>query len=103
MGPVPKGVRLKVQGKRNCVGERVKQLREGQRITQDALCARLALETGEWADEGTKWVPSKIEIHRIEVGVRAVLDLEIIALARVLGVDPGDLLTAPQMPADTKS
>ena len=99
---MPKGVRLKISGKRNCVGERVRQLREGQGITQDALCARLALETGEWADAGTKWVPSKIEIHRIEVGVRAVLDLEVIALAKVLGVDPCELLTSPQIPGDTK-
>lgn len=100
---MPKGVRLKVGGKRNSVGERVKQLREGQSITQDALCARLALGTGEWADPGTKWVPSKLEIHRIEAGVRAVLDLEVVALARALGVDPSELLAAPQAPADSRS
>ena len=87
---MPRGVRLKVQGKRNQIGPRVKQLREERDLTQDMLSARLAHQTRDWAD--APWVPTKLEIHRIEVGVRAVLDLELIALARALDVKPSDLL-----------
>jgi transcriptional regulator with XRE-family HTH domain len=89
---VPQVVRLKLGGRRNFVGKRVKQLREERKLTQDALCARLALETSDWADNGTQWVPRKVDIHRIETGVRAVLDLDVLALAKALGVEPGELL-----------
>ena len=91
---MPQGERLKVKGSSNCVGERVRLLRDGLKLTQDALCARIAHETGGWADPGTRWVPTKTEISRIESGIRAVLDLEVLALAKVLGVTPKDLLPA---------
>ena len=89
---MPKGERLKVNGLRNCIGERVRELREKLDLTQDQLCGRIAHETNAWADLGTQWSPTNLEIHRIEFGVRSVLDFEIIALSRVLGVSPMDLL-----------
>lgn len=48
------------------------------KITQDALCARIAQVTNG------KWIPDRQEIYRIEDGRRIVSDLEILALATVL-------------------
>jgi transcriptional regulator with XRE-family HTH domain len=71
----------------NQIGERLQAVREEQGITQDALCARLASHTnGEWN-------PGWQDISRIENGSRLVSDLEILALAAVVGCRPAWLLT----------
>ena len=66
------------EGKVNQIADRVRTRRKALRLTQDALCARLALETNGG------WNADRMEVYRIEVGSRIVSDLEILALARAL-------------------
>ena len=54
------------QGKVNQVAGRVRLRRRELKLTQDALCARLALET-----QGG-WNADRMEIYRIETGTRLV-------------------------------
>jgi transcriptional regulator with XRE-family HTH domain len=65
-------------GKHNAVGERVRQRREEQGLTQELLCARLADVTAGG------WIPDRRDIYRIEDGRRSVYDVELIALAEAL-------------------
>jgi len=65
-------------GKKNGVGERVRERRLELRMTQDRLSANLARLT-----EG-QWNPSIDEIHNLEVGRRLCGDLELRVLARAL-------------------
>ena len=67
-------------GKVNQVAGRVRARRKALKLTQDALCARLALET-----QGA-WNADRMEIYRIETGTRIVSDLEMLALARRPGM-----------------
>ena len=69
-------------GKVNQVAERVRTRRKQLKLTQDAVCARLALET-----QG-RWNADRMEIYRIEMGTRIVSDLEMLALARALECTP---------------
>jgi transcriptional regulator with XRE-family HTH domain len=77
---MPRGLpRLRAKdGKHNVVGERVRQRREEQKLSQDALCARLADVTGG------EWIPDRRDVYRIEDGRRSVYDVEVIALAEAL-------------------
>ena len=70
------------EGKVNQVAGRVRTRRRELKLTQDALCARLALET-----EG-RWNADRMEVYRIETGTRIVSDLEMLALARALECRP---------------
>ena len=73
--------------KMNGLGERVKEQRLVLKMTQDALCGRVAdLTKGNW-------VPDWRDVYRIESGSRIVSDLETIALATALGCAPAWLLT----------
>ncbi len=74
------------EGKVNQIAARVRQRREHLKLTQDALCARLAAIT-----EGG-WIADRMEIYRIEIGTRIVSDLELLALAASLECDPVWLL-----------
>lgn len=65
-------------GRKNQVGERVRQRRMELELTQDALNGRLAHQSGG------RWNPSMQEILHIENGTRIVSDVEIIALAHAL-------------------
>jgi HTH-type transcriptional regulator, cell division transcriptional repressor len=69
----------------NIVGARVKQarLRRTPPLTQDELSGQLA-KLGVSID--------RAGISKIEIGARCVLDLEVRAIARVLGVSSGWLL-----------
>jgi hypothetical protein len=69
----------------NVVGERVRQARHRHRpaLTQDQLSGRLA-QLGVSVDRAA--------ISKIEIGARCVLDYEVRALAKALGVSPGWLL-----------
>ena len=69
-------------GKVNQLASRVRERRTHLKLTQDALCARLALATAGG------WNPDRMEIYRIESGTRIVSDLEIIALAEALECQP---------------
>jgi transcriptional regulator with XRE-family HTH domain len=69
-------------GKVNQIALRVRERRAQLKLTQDTLCARLALNT----DGG--WNADRMEIYRIECGIRIVSDLEMLALARALECDP---------------
>ncbi len=73
-------------GKVNQVGSRVRQRRTELKLTQDALCARLAMST-----EGA-WNADRMEIYRIEIGTRIVSDLELLALSQALECIPTWLL-----------
>jgi transcriptional regulator with XRE-family HTH domain len=65
---------------RNIVGHRVKfaRLRFKPRLTQDQLSGRLAVE-GITLD--------RVAVAKIEARSRAAFDFEVVALAKVLGVD----------------
>ena len=83
------------EGKLNQIAERVRQRRAELRLTQDALCARLATAT-----DGA-WIADRRDIFRIEDGRRSVHDLEVIALAQALECTACWLLSGG--PADAPS
>jgi transcriptional regulator with XRE-family HTH domain len=60
----------------------VKERRTALRLTQDALCARLADVTLGFTD--FQWVADEQEIQKIEYGTRTVTTLELIALSQAL-------------------
>lgn len=70
----------------NLVGPRVFARRVALRLTQDAVCARIAGITE------AAWNPDRREVFRIENGRRTVTDLELNALAQALDCSPGWLL-----------
>ncbi len=67
------------KGKKNICGDRVREARQKQRISQADLAARLQVE-------GV--ILERDCISRIEIGTRFVTDYEIIVLAKVLRVSP---------------
>lgn len=75
-----------LDGQKNQVGGRVRTQRNHLKLTQDALCGRLAEVTGG------SWIADRRDIFRIEDGRRIVSDLEIIALSYALECKPGWLL-----------
>jgi transcriptional regulator with XRE-family HTH domain len=77
---MPRGApRLRTQDdKINLVGDRVYLTRTSLKLTQDVLCAKLAVVT-----DGA-WIADRRDIWRIEQGLRIVSDLELIALAKAL-------------------
>lgn len=72
------------EGKRNISGERVRMRRLSMRLSQAALAAKVQTE-GVILEQDA--------ISRIELGSRMVQDYELWALAEVLGVSSGWLLT----------
>lgn len=68
-------------GHQNLIGPRVQTRRKELKLTQEALCARLALQTNG------QWNPSPGDIYRIQTQSRIVSDLELVALAKVLDCD----------------
>lgn len=66
-------------GKKNICGNRVREARQKQRISQSDLAARLQIE-------GV--ILERDCISRIEIGTRFVTDYEIIVLAKCLRVSP---------------
>lgn len=67
-----------VEDRKNQVGDRVRQRCAELKLTQDALCGRLADETGG------AWIADRRDIYRIQNGNRIVSDLEVFALALAL-------------------
>lgn len=65
------------EGKANISGDRIHQARTAQRLSQDALAAKLQV-----AGLGI----GREAISRIETGLRFVTDCELVIFARVLGV-----------------
>ena len=86
---MPRGApRLRTpDGKLNQIAMRVRERRATMQLTQDALCARLAVVT-----EGV-WNADRRDIFRIEDGRRSVHDLEVVALAAALECSACWLLT----------
>lgn len=66
-------------GKKNICGNRVREARQKQRISQSDLAARLQIE-------GV--ILERDCISRIEIGTRFVTDYEITVLAKCLRVSP---------------
>lgn len=82
-----RGVVLKIycyEGKKNICGERVREARVIQRMSQTDLAARLQIE-GITIERDS--------ISRIEIGTRFVADYELMILAKVLKVDINWLLS----------
>ena len=70
-------------GKKNICGERVKEARKKQGLSQENLAAKLQIE-------GV--VIERDSVSRIEIGTRFVADYELRTLCKVLGVSAGFLL-----------
>jgi transcriptional regulator with XRE-family HTH domain len=70
----PKAI-IRVNGRMNICGIRVRERREELNLSQSELCARLASVTD------AVWNPDRRDIHRIEYGTRKISDAEILALA----------------------
>ncbi len=70
---------LTLEGKYNICGDRVRMARENQRLSQEALAARIQLNGHSLTQKA---------ISRIETGVRVVPDYEIPLLADALKVSP---------------
>lgn len=66
----------------NIVGTRLRKLREARSMTQDQLAG---------ACQRAGWDVSRVTLAKIETGVRAINDGEIVVLAAVLKCTPGDL------------
>ena len=64
-------------GRKNLCGDRVREARARQKITQTDLAARLQVEG---------IALERDSISRIEIGTRFVADFELVILAKVLGV-----------------
>ena len=73
----------------NLIGDRVRKLRESRNLTQDLLAA---------ACQRLGWDVSRVTVAKIETGVRAVNDGEIVVLAAVLKCAPGKLIDAIKVP-----
>ena len=69
--------------KKNLIGEKVRELRAKAGMSQQMLSNRLELE-GVYVCRGS--------VSRIEDCSRTVTDIELYAIARVLGVSASDLL-----------
>lgn len=67
----------------NLIGDRVRKQREARSMTQDQLAG---------ACQRAGWDISRVTLTKIETGVRAVNDGEIVVLASVLKCETGDLL-----------
>lgn len=65
------------EGKANISGDRIHQARTAQRLSQDALAAKLQLAGLSIGREA---------VSRIETGLRFVTAYELVIFARVLGV-----------------
>ena len=70
---------LTLEGKCNICGERVRKAREGQKLSQEELAAKIQLNGHLLTQKA---------IGRIETGLRVVPDYEIPLLAGALKVDP---------------
>ena len=66
----------------NLIGDRVRKQREARNMTQDQLAG---------ACQRAGWDISRVTLTKIETGVRAVNDGEIVVLASMLRCEPGEL------------
>ena len=71
-------------GKKNICGEKVREIRKKNDITQDELAARLQVEGVNIERDS---------ISRLEKGIRFVADYELVILAKVLGVTIEELIS----------
>jgi DNA-binding XRE family transcriptional regulator len=71
-------------GRRNVIGERLRELRRSStpKVTQEDLAGRVAAQHVSL---------DRTAIYRIEMGTRAVTDLELVALAKALRIKMADL------------
>lgn len=69
---------------RNLIGPNVRKHRKRLDLTQDQLAARLQLAGLAHFD--------RVAVAKVEAQIRSVYDFELIVLAGVLQVDPGELL-----------
>lgn len=74
-------------GRKNICGDRVREARQKQRMSQSDLAAKLQING---------IILERDSISRIESGTRFVADYELLILSRVLRVDIWWLLTADE-------
>ncbi len=74
------------EGGQNLIGSQVKARRKELKMTQDALCGRLAHLSGG------KWNPTPADIYRIQTQTRIVSDIELLCLACALDLSISDLI-----------
>lgn len=99
---MPRGSpRLTQNQQKNQIGGRVRESRMALGLTQDALCARLAVVTDGLMDRS--WIADDQEISKIENGKRSTTDLEIIALALALECRACWLLLGDETNRDSRS
>lgn len=82
---------LKLDGRCNICGERVREARENGRLSQEALAAKIQLKGHSLTQKA---------ISRIESGQSVVPDFEIPLLASALNVSPLWLLGVQDNPTD---
>lgn len=72
---------------RNFLGPTIRRLRVRSDLTQDELAARLQLAGLTNMD--------RVTVAKVESQIRSLFDFEVIVLAKVLKVDPQELLAIP--------
>lgn len=71
------------KGRKNVSGDRIRQFREKQNLTQKQLAARLQVQEVQLDD---------YSVGKIERGQRFISDYELYMIAEVLGVEMADLV-----------
>lgn len=81
-------------GSLNLIGERVKARRKAINMRQNEFIKKIAGVTGG------NWTPSRVDVTRIETGLRSCLDTETVAIAAVLDIDVLWLLVGDDSPKE---
>ncbi|MGL5436970.1 MAG: helix-turn-helix domain-containing protein [Lachnospiraceae bacterium] len=70
-------------GSRNLIGDKIKQLRTDNKMSQKDLAIKLQTSGCEISD---------LTILRIEKGIRLVTDFELLAFCELFGISPNEIL-----------
>lgn len=81
--------KIKSQPELNIIGKNIRRYRQAKGLSQKALSERM---------ETLPVYVCRGSLSRIENGARAVTDIEIEAIAKILGVSPNQLFDWPEPP-----
>lgn len=73
-----------LRGEKNLLGEQLRKFRCASNVSQDAFAAACQL---------LGWDLARGTLAKIESGIRRVTDAEVVLLAHVLKIEPGELLS----------
>jgi transcriptional regulator with XRE-family HTH domain len=73
-----------LRGEKNILGDQLRKFRCASNVSQDAFAAACQL---------LGWDLARGTLAKIESGIRRVTDAEVVLLAHVLKVEPGELLS----------